>query len=109
MNVSNAVGVLLTVTFPIIFLVLSELVSSDSESPNATTLLTMTFVLPPAVAEPLNLKDPPLTSAVNVINELAVVVESPGPPVLTSLYVVMYASEPSCINNASMLPVSPVD
>ena len=89
------------ILFPIIFLVLSALVSVDSESPNATTLLTMTFVLLPAVAEPLNLKDEPLMSAVKVIRLLL--------PVKISLYVVMYALVPSCVNNASMLPVSPVD
>ena len=100
MNVSNAVAVLDTVTFPITFLVLSAFVSDDSESPNAINRLTMTFVPLPAVAEPLNLKDPPLMSAVKVKRLLL--------PVKNSLYVVMYALVPSCVTNASMFPHSPV-
>ena len=75
--------------------------SSDSESPNATILFTITFVLPPAVADPLNLKAVPLISAVNVSRLLL--------PEKTSLYDVMYALVLSCVTSASMLLVSPVD
>ena len=86
--------------FPIIFLVLSLFDSSASESPNATILFTITFVLSPDVADPLNRREVPLRSAVNDIRLLF--------PVKNSLYVVMYASVPSCVTRASMLPHSPV-
>ena len=99
-KLSNSVAVLDTIVLPIIFLVLSLFASSDSESPNATTLFTITLVPPPAVADPLNLKLVPLISAVKVIRLLL--------PEKTSLYVVIYAFVPSCVTNASMLLVSPV-
>ena len=87
--------------FPITFLVLSVVSSSDSESPKATTLLTITFVLAPDVADPRNLNDDPLISAVNVIRLLL--------PEKCSLYEVMYAFVPSCVTSASILEHSPVD
>ena len=98
---SNVVAVLDVVIFPITFLVLSVVASSASVSANATILLTMTFVLAPDVAEPLNLTLLPLMSAVNVIRLLL--------PEKCSLYDVMYASVLSCVIRHSMLLVSPVD
>ena len=87
--------------FPITFLVLSVVSSPVSESENNTTLLTMTLVLAPAVAEPLNITSEPLMTADRLIRLLF--------PEKCSLYVVMYASVPSCVTSASMLEHSPVD